>query len=166
MNPTSQGPWLTLLLRHADAPIGWDELLVGHDFGLLAPEKIQAWVAAQALPGPDCQALAALAGAGLAGFERALWAAVAEATGKTPRPGGKRWQRAQDRWRVALLKDALAAPVSAEALAVLVEAVYDLVGCPEDMLDLWRRTAGPGQSDRAKVQAFIQRRELDLVDAL
>ena len=68
---------------------------------------------------------------------------------------------------MALLKDALAAPVSAEALGVLVAAIYESVGCPEDMLGLWGRSTGParpqGDSDRAKIQAFIQRRELDTV---
>ena len=169
MTHEPQGPWLTLLLRHLPpgAALGWDDLLVGHDFGFLAPPEIQAWVAAQGFPGEACQALAALAGEGLERFERALWDAVTEATGKTPRPGGRRWERAQDRWRVALLKDALAAPVSAEALGVLVAAIYESVGCPEDMLGLWGRSTGParpqGDSDRAKIQAFIQRRELDTV---
>ena len=39
MNHEPQGPWLTLLLRHLppDAGLGWDDLLVGHDFGFLAP---------------------------------------------------------------------------------------------------------------------------------
>ena len=129
--------------------------------------QIQLWATSQAPAGEAWQALLSLEGAALERFERALWNAAAEATGKTPRPGGKRWARAQDRWRVALLKDALEAPVSAEALAVLVEAIYETVGCPEDMLGLWRRPVGRGQgggeSDRAKVAAFIERRETDLV---
>jgi hypothetical protein len=163
MSSPSERPWLSLLQRHcpADAPPGWDDLLVGHDFGLLAPAEIQDWVAGRNPAGEACLALIALEGAALAGFERALWHAITEATGKTPRPGGRRWARAQDRWRLALLKDALAAPVSAEALAVLVEAIYEAVGCPEDMLELWNRSRGA--SDRSKVEAFIQRRELDLV---
>jgi hypothetical protein len=169
MFPRSEGPWLTLLHRHCppDAPPCWDDVVVGHDFGLLPAAEIQRWTAAQEPLGEAGLALAALEGAALERFERALWNAAAEATGKTPRPGGKRWARAQDRWRLALLRDALEAPVSAEALAVLVETIYETVGCPEDMLGLWRRPCGPGQgraeSDRAKVAAFIERREKDLV---
>ena len=156
----SQGPWLPLLLRQSPpgAAPGWDEMLVGHDFSLLAPEEIQAWVRGLALPGEACRALVALEGEALAGFERALWEAVTEATGKTPRPGNTRWAKAQDRWRVALLKDALESPVSAEALAVLVEAIYEAVGCPEDMVGLWRRL-GPSRptADHEKIKAFIRR---------
>jgi len=167
----TQGNWLGLLARHCSRnnPPGWDDLLVGYDFSILDLEEIQAWVRAQNLPGVACAALVALDGEGLLAFETALWAAVTEATGQTPRPGGRRWARAQDRWRVALLKEAVAAPVSAEALAVLVEAVYDTLGCPEDMLDLWQRHAGwerrEGAADRAKVLEFIRRRELELVAA-
>ena len=53
MTHEPQGPWLTLLLRHLPpgSALGWDDLLVGHDFGFVAPAEIQAWVAAQALPG-------------------------------------------------------------------------------------------------------------------
>ena len=159
----TQGPWLPLLLRQScpEAPPGWDEMLVGHDFGLLAPAEIQDWVRARQEPGEACQALLALQGEDLAGFEKALWDAITEATGKAPRPGGQRWAKAQDRWRVALLKDALDSPVSAEALAVLVEAIYEAVGCPEDMLGLWRMSSihdrTQASADHGKVQAFIHR---------
>jgi hypothetical protein len=161
----TQGTWLPLLQRQTAPgapPPSWDEMLVGHDFGLLSPDEIQGWVRAQEFPFESCRTLAALEGEGLVCFEKALWDAITEATGKAPRPGGQRWAKAQDRWRVALLKDALESPVSPEALAVLVEAIYEAVGCPEDMLDLWRRpAAGPskGTADREKVQAFLTRWE-------
>ena len=157
----SQGSWLSLLSRQTAPgvpPPSWDEMLVGHDFGLLSPQDIQGWVREQDLSLASCRALADLGGEGLERFEKALWDAITEATGKAPRPGGQRWAKAQDRWRVALLKDALESPVTPEALAVLVEAIYEAVGCPEDMLDLWRRPAnGQGSADRDKVQAFLRR---------
>ena len=169
MFPRSAVPWLTLLHRHCppDAPPSFDDVVVGYDFGLLSVPEIQSWAAAQAQPGAACLVLAGLQGEALEFFQCALWDAAAEATGKAPRPGNKRWARAQDRWRLALLQDAMAAPLSAEALAVLVEAIYESVGCPEDMLDLWCRPtdrgAGGGKSDRIKVAVFIERIGRDLV---
>jgi hypothetical protein len=167
MAPTNQGPWVAILERHCPAgdPPGWDDILAGYDFSLLPVEDIQRWAAARPEPGPAVQALAGLAGVQLAGFEAALWAAVREASGSTPRPGSLRWARAQDRWRLALLKDALAAPVTGPALAVLVEAIYIAVGCPEDMVDLWRRperSGGPGTVDLGRTLAFIGRREAEI----
>jgi len=168
----TQGKWIALLARQSlgGAPIGWDEMVVGHDFGLLAPSEIQDWTAAQGFQGPCCVRLAALEVEGLARFEVALWAACAECTGKVPRPGGNRWGRAQDRWRVALLKDALASPLGPEALAVAVESIYELVGCPEDMLELWQRHSPwqrrPGSADPAIVARFLRRCEDDLAPAV
>ena len=161
----SEDSRMPLLVRqsHPDAPPAWDEMLVGYDFSLLAQEEIQGWARTQTCPGVACQALGALHGEGLLDFERALWTAITEATGKTPRPGSQRWAKAQDRWRVALLKDALEVAVSPEALAILVEGIYDAVGCPEDMVGLWRRPSGPGQrqssADRSQIQDFIRRCE-------
>lgn len=156
---------LLALLERQSKPgqsIGWDELVVGHDFALVGPSEIQAWARPRAWEGPACRRLAALEGPDLERFEAALWAAATEATGKAPRPGGHRWARAQDRWRVALLMDALAAPLTPEALAVAVEQIYDQVGCPEDMLDLWQRTSPwenrPGRADQRKVEAFVRER--------
>ena len=160
--------WIKLLERQSPAgsPIGWDEIVVGHDFGLLGPEDIQAWALARD-GGPCCATLAGLAGDRLERFEEALWAACLECTGKVPRPGGRRWARAQDRWRVALLKDALESPLSPEALAVAVESIYERVGCPEDMLGLWQVRSPwqprPGHADRAAVASFLRRCEDDLV---
>jgi hypothetical protein len=158
---------LTLLARqsHGRPPIGWDEVVVGYDFGLLEPREIQDWALGQPHPGPRCLELEALDGERMAGFEAALWAACAEGAGKVPRPGGRRWARAQDRWRAALLQDALDAPLTPEALAVAVEAIYDRVGCPEDMLGLWRRTSPwqplPADADRDEVVRFLRQCERD-----
>jgi hypothetical protein len=168
----SKGTWISLLERQSrgNAPVGWDEIVVGHDFGILAPAEIQGWVLDQAVPGPQAHRLAWLAGADLAGFEEVLWAACAESTGKVPRPGGRRWSAAQDRWRVALLKDAMASPLSPEALAVVVESIYERVGCPEDMLGLWQRHSPwqqrQGSADRAAIARFLHRCEEHLHTAV
>ncbi|HLO66591.1 MAG TPA: hypothetical protein VK188_06200 [Holophaga sp.] len=155
------GPWLAVLERQG-VEVGWDELLVGHDFGLAGISDIQARVPGLPGAGPEAAALAALEGPALARFEAHLWAAVREATGKVPRPGGRRWALAQDRWRTALLQDALAAPLGEEALALAVESIYELVGCPEDMLGLWKRTAPwegrPREADRGAIEAFLRDR--------
>jgi len=137
----TQGSWLALLDRQMGrgGPISFDDIVVGHDFGLLGCGEIQGWLRAQGFEGPLCAHLAALDGERTLRFEEVLWAACGEVTGKVPRPGGQRWARSQDRWRVALLKDILQAPLSMEALAVAVESIYERVGCPEDMLGLWKR---------------------------
>ena len=160
----THGTWIGLLARQSrTTPIGWDEMVVGHDFGLLSPREIQDWTLEQGFQGPCCQLLVALEGERLARFEEALWAACAECTGKVPRPGGNRWGRAQDRWRVALLKDVLESPLSPEALAVAVESIYERVGCPEDMLELWQRHSPwqqrAGSADHATVARFLRRCE-------
>jgi len=162
------GNWLSLLARQSShgAPIGWDEIVVGHDFGFLKPEEIQSWVRDQGFPGEACEHLASLSGAALESFEMALWLAAAEVTGKAPRPGGRRWAQAQDRWRLALLKDVLEAPLGAETLGIAVETIYECVGCPEDMLGLWRRAdrwaKTPAAAERSAIQAFIQHHDRDL----
>jgi hypothetical protein len=168
----TNGTWISLLTRQSrnNAPVGWDEMVVGHDFGLLGIAEIQQWVREQGFQGPSCLRLAALEGDLLARFEEMLWAACAECTGKVPRPGGNRWAKAQDRWRVALLKDALESPLSPEALAVAVESIYERVGCPEDMLELWQRHSPwqkrPGSADRTAIARFLRRCEDDFVTAV
>jgi len=168
----THGTWITLLERqsHGKEGIGWDEIVVGHDFGLLDPAEIQRWLREQQPQGACALELVALEGERLAGFEACFWAACREATGrKVPRPGDQRWARAQDRWRVALLKDALESPLSPEALAVAVESIYERVGCPEDMLELWQRhnpwQAIPGRADRTAIDSFLRRCEEDFVSA-
>jgi len=163
------GNWLGLLARQTvnAAPIGWDEVVVGYDFGFLRPEEIQSWVRDQDFPGEACQRLAVLAGPELLGFEAALWLAAADITGKVPRPGGHRWAKAQDRWRIALLRDSMEAPLSVEALGVAVETIYECVGCPEDMLGLWKQedrwAKTPIAANRPAIEAFLRRQEEGLV---
>ena len=57
-----QGTWISLLVRQSrtNAPIGWDEVVVGHDFGLVTPREIQRWALEQGFQGPRCLQLAAL----------------------------------------------------------------------------------------------------------
>lgn len=161
------GNWIALLLRQTghQGPVTFDDLVVGYDFGLVPVADIQAWVLGQGHATPACQRLATLEGDDLLGFEKALWAASTEVTGKAPRPGGHRWERAHDRWRVALLRDALEAPLCPEALAVVVEAIYERVGCPEDMVGLWQAACRweqrPAKADREAIHAFLRRRDGD-----
>jgi hypothetical protein len=165
----TQGSWMALLDRQWGTPIGWDEIVVGYDFGFLCPAEIQDWLRSQGTEGPLCQELAELEGDRTLRFEEKLWAACGEATGKVPRPGGRRWARAQDRWRLALLKDVLEAPLTPEALAVAVESVYERVGCPEDMLGLWKPSnrweKTQGSADREVILQFLKRRDEDHVKA-
>jgi hypothetical protein len=136
----------------------WDDIVAGHDFGFLGIAEIQAWVSDG---GPAATRLKALDGDALATFEAHLWAACAEAAGKTPRPGSARWSQAQDRWREALLRQALAMDSTAAQLAVKVERLYEQVGCPDDMLGMLRPSqpwsGTPATVDPQAVQQFLNR---------
>jgi len=136
----------------------WDDMVTGHDFGFLDPGEIQTWVPEG---GPASTRLRALAGEGLKTFEAYLWAACVEAVGKTPRPGSSRWSQAQDRWREALLREALATESTAAQLAARVERLYEQVGCPEDMLGMLRPSQAwsgtPATVDPTAVQRFLDR---------
>jgi hypothetical protein len=136
----------------------WDDMVTGHDFGFLSPAQIQAWAPGE---GSAAVRLRALEGEALRTFEAHLWAACAEAVGKTPRPGSARWSQAQDRWRDALLREALATESTASHLAQQVERLYEQVGCPEDMLAMLRPSQSwsgtPATVDPAAVQRFLDR---------
>lgn len=154
--------WTELLMRQTAAwgPLGWDEVVVGYDFGFLTSGEVRDW-ARQLEPVHPCGPLEALLSASEHTFEARLWAAAAACTDKAPRPGGRRWAGAQDRWRVALVKEALATAPSSDDLALAVEAIYESVGCPEDMVGLWK-AASPWQRqaplpDPAAIQAFVSR---------
>ncbi len=160
-------PWFALLLRQTPeaGPVGWDEIITGQDFGILSAEEILAWVRSRPSSGEAHDRLAALEGEGVLRLEEHLWAACTEATGRTPRPGNRRWERAQDRWRVAMLRDALDAPLTGEVLAQAVEAIYEHVGCPEDMLGLWTRNPqrrGVMEARIDAILAFLQRHTAQL----
>ena len=139
---------------------GWDDIVVGHDFGFLDPAQIQAW-SASAKEGPALARLRGLAGPDLRDFESSLWAACAEATGKTPRPGSARWAHAQDRWRLAILREALATETTLPRLAQRVERLYEQVGCPEDMLGMLRPSqpwsGAPATVDATAILRFLDR---------
>jgi hypothetical protein len=139
-------------------PLTWDDLVTGYDFGFLTSLEIQLSAPGD---GSAVQRLRALEGSALKAFEAHLWAACAEAVGKTPRPGSTRWSEAQDRWREAMLRDALATESTASQLACSVERLYEQVGCPEDMLGMLRpsqRWSGtPATVDPAAVQRFLTR---------
>jgi len=155
MNPSSS-PLEAFLAQVG--PLSWDDLVTGYDFGFLTPPEIQAKAPGE---GEAVQRLRALEGPALREFEAHLWAACAEALGKTPRPGSSRWAQAQDRWREALLREALATDSTAAQLARSVERLYEQVGCPEDMLGMLRPSQGwsglPATVDPAAVQRFLNR---------
>jgi hypothetical protein len=147
-------------LLHLGQPT-WDDLVAGYDFGFLSSLEVQQEARGE---GPAVARLRALEGSALRTFEAHLWAACAEAQGKTPRPGSAAWSRAQDRWREALLREALLSESTAAQLARTVERLYEQVGCPEDMLlmlrpsQAWSNT--PATVDPAAVQRFLdQHRE-------
>jgi hypothetical protein len=144
-------------LLHLGLPT-WDDLVAGYDFGFLSSLEIQQEARGE---GPAVARLRALEGSALRTFEAHLWAACAEAQGKTPRPGSTAWSRAQDRWREALLREALLTDSTAAQLARTVERLYEQIGCPEDMLvmlrpsQVWSNT--PATVDPAAVQRFLDR---------
>ena len=144
-------------LLHLGLPT-WDDLVAGYDFGFLSSLEIQQEARGE---GPAVARLRALEGSALRTFEAHLLAACAEAQGKTPRPGSTAWSRAQDRWREALLREALLTDSTAAQLARTVERLYEQIGCPEDMLvmlrpsQVWSNT--PATVDPAAVQRFLDR---------
>ncbi len=161
------GNWMALLQRQSQAnePITWNEMVVGYDFGLLKADDIQAWVRSHGFHGEACERLINLDGKGLQRFEETLWDACRECTGKLPRPGGTRWSSAQDRWRMALIQDALQADLTSEALAIILESIWERVGCPEDMVGLWHSGA-PWEKRKAFVDYealhhFLRKRQKD-----
>lgn len=155
MMPT--GSPIEAFLLHI-GPLTWDDLVTGYDFGFLTSLEIQIAAPGE---GQAIQRLRALEGSALKHFEAHLWAACTEAVGKTPRPGSSRWSQAQDRWREALLREALATESTAAQLAARVERLYEQVGCPEDMLGMlkpsqaWSGT--PATVDPIAVQHFLDR---------
>ncbi|MBK8725304.1 MAG: hypothetical protein IPL96_04410 [Holophagaceae bacterium] len=160
--------WLALLQRQSAPwePVTWNEVVVGYDFGLVAFAEIRRWIRSHGFRGEACRRLAEHEGeAPMKDFEATLWEACREATGRLPRPGGERWARAQDRWRLALVREALDAELRPEALAVVLESIWERVGCPEDMVGLWTRPApwatGPVTVDYGALWRFLRRREED-----
>jgi hypothetical protein len=154
-------PWLAILKRHDDQAIGWHEVVVGYDLGFLAHEDIQAWARTNAFAGQAVETLCTSDSS--EPFQSMLWAACLEQCGALPRPGHARWLEAQDRWRLALLKDILATDLTPEALAIAVERLYEHMGCPEDMLRMLRpgrpQQNLPAVVDPAAMVAFLRRFE-------
>jgi hypothetical protein len=155
---------LELLRRHTPLPFGWCEVVVGYDFGILSIREIQDWVRTTAPRGPEAEHLLDLAGDELLRFEASLWATCLEATGtRPPRPGHRRWALAQDLWRTALLREALAWPLDEAAFGEAIATIIDRVGCPDDMHGLVRQgpvwTKRAASADRVAVEAFVARLE-------
>jgi hypothetical protein len=149
--------WTRLLLRLSGTgePIGWAEVVAGYDFSLLGIDEVRSWVRAQGFAGDSCLRLLALEGAELLDFEERMWEACGECLGRVPRPGELVWAHAQDRWRRALLREALEADLTEPALAQAIESIYECVGCPDDMLGLWgRRSPWQGRSEQVHFEAL------------
>jgi len=149
--------WTRLLHRLSGTsdPITWAEVVAGYDFSLLRAEAVQDWVREQRFPGEACARLVSLPQGEWLDFEARMWEACAESMGRVPRPGELVWSRAQDRWRRALLREALEADLTEPALAKAIEAIYECVGCPEDMLGLWgRKSPWQGHPDRVNFDAL------------
>ena len=149
--------WTRMLHRLSGSaePITWTEVVAGYDFSMLGPEDIREWVAEQGFAGAACLQLLALQGQALVEFEQRMWEACAECLGRVPRPGELLWARAQDRWRRALLREALEADLTEPALAQAIESIYETVGCPDDMLALWdRKSPWQGRAERVNFEAL------------
>ncbi|HEX9083065.1 MAG TPA: hypothetical protein VF768_12365 [Holophagaceae bacterium] len=135
----------------------WEDVIVGHDFGFLDPAQIQAWSEHRFPSAPG----SLLHAGDPRDFEARLWTACAEATGRTPRPGSARWAEAQDRWRLAFLREALATESTLPQLAQRVERLYEQVGCPEDMLGMLRPSQSwsglPARLDTRALADFLRR---------
>ena len=137
-------------------PITWTEVVAGYDFGLLRAEEVRDWAMAQDFAGEACLRMQALQEEEWAGFEARMWEACAECLGRVPRPGDRLWGSAQDRWRKALLREALEADLTEAALAQAIESIYECGGCPEDMLGLWsRRSPWQGGPEQVNFEALV-----------
>jgi hypothetical protein len=149
--------WTRLLhrLSGTSEPITWTDVVAGFDFSLLRAEAVQDWVRAEGYRGEACLRLLAMQTEDMVDFEERMWEACAECLGRVPRPGELAWARAQDRWRRALLREALEADLTEPVLAQAIEAIYECVGCPDDMLGLWgRKSPWQGRSDRVNFEAL------------
>ena len=136
----------------------WDDLVTGYDFGILTSREIQVEATGS---GPAVRRLRGMTGIDLYDFEIHLWAASTEAVGRPPRPGSSRWALAQDRWRTALLREALTMDTTNRQIARTVERIYNLVGCPEDMLVMLKPahpwSGAPATVDPIAIQQFLER---------
>ncbi len=154
---------LCALAHHLGQPPTWMDVVTGFDYGFLTRAEVQAWARAHD-PNPQfhpaCHRLAMI-DPEVENFQNALWDSCVEAQGSVFRIGQTRWLQSQDRWRVALIQEALEGDLSLHALAIALERIYDAFGCPDDMLHLWRRRApwekGVQAVDLPALQAFLAR---------
>lgn len=136
---------------------GWEDLVVAQDYGLLQPGEILAWLGSGSQDRPLTREMVECAESSPM-FELALWSACRQVLGFVPRPGTSLWEAAQDRWRVVLLKHALAKAETPEGLGMAVRDIFEMLGMPEDMWGLWMGEAAP-VANRARVAMFLKRLE-------
>ena len=152
---------MQILQRHTVGAIRWPELRVGLQLGFLTAAELQSWLRTQGVTGPSAAALLALPPVDDGTFEVAFRKACREAEGVVPFPGHTSWQKAQDRWRLAWMRELLSQDHTTTTLARAVEALFDQLGCPEDMLSFlqpepsWRKL--PPRVDPYAATAFLGR---------
>lgn len=152
---------LQILQRHTPGALRWSELRVGLALGFLSVLELQAWLRVRGAGGPAEAKLLALPPVDDGAFEGALREACLEREGRVAFPGDAAWQQAQDRWRLAWLRELLSQDHTPTTLGRAVEALFDQLGCPEDMLSFlrpepkWRRL--PPRVDPHAATAFLGR---------
>ena len=152
---------LHILQRHTAGPVRWPEVRVGLQLGFLSALELQTWLRARGVSGPGAASLLALPPVDDGAFEGALREACLESEGRVPFPGDTAWQQAQDRWRLAWMRELLSQDHTPTTLARAVEALFDQLGCPEDMLSFlhpqpsWRRL--PPRVDPYAATVFLGR---------
>ncbi len=150
-----------ILQRHTTGAIRWSDLRVGLQLGFLSALELQTWLRSRDISGPGIASLLALPPVDDGAFEGAIREACLESEGHIPFPGHTAWQQAQDRWRLAWMRELLSQDHTPTTLARAVEGLFDQLGCPEDMLSFlrpepkWRKL--PSRVDPHAVSAFLGR---------
>ena len=152
---------IQILQRHTSGAIRWPELRVGLQLGFLTAAELQGWLRIRGVSDPGTASLLALPPVDDGTFEGAVREACLESEGQVPFPGHTSWQNAQDRWRLAWMRELLSQDHTPTTLARAVEALFDQLGCPEDMLTFlhpqpsWRRL--PPRVDPHAATLFLGR---------
>lgn len=152
---------LQILQRHTSGAVRWSELRVGLQLGFISAVELQGWLRVRGVSGPGAASVLALPPVDDGAFEGAIREACQESEGRVPFPGDTSWQQAQDRWRLAWMRELLSQDHTPVTLARAVEALFDQLGCPEDMLSFlrpepsWRKL--PPRVDPYAATAFLGR---------
>ncbi len=137
--------------------LSWEDRILAYDFGLLAPGELLAWLDPCDLAHAEVQDLVQRGTRGEPDFEAALWRTCKDLSGRLPRPGSQGWDRAQDRWRAAFLKEVLRMTPDPVLRGTMVQAVYERLGFPEDMRGLWTLRDGQPVANEAAIERALAR---------